>query len=503
MFAPEDHGNTQPRRAGPPPYDLILHDLVVYDGTGAAPVEGDLAVRGDRIAAFGPPGTLGEAESHRSCAGAALAPGFIDSHTHDDTAVVDHPAMAPKVSQGVTTVVVGNCGISAAPLTLSGPVPDPLNLLGDAGRFRYPRFADYVAAVDAARPAVNVVALAGHTTLRVATLPDLRRPASETELSAMGELLREAMAAGAVGLSTGLAYGNAGAAGEEEVGALVEVLAEGGGVYTTHMRTEFDGILDAMAEAGRAGRRGGVPVVLSHLKCAGAANWGRSAEVLQAFDRMREKGPVGADCYPYAAGSSTLDLSQVTEDFDIAITWSDPHPEVAGRTLAEIAALWGTTLLEAATRLKPAGAVYHNMDESDVRRVLSHPSTMIGSDGLPEDPRPHPRLWGAFPRVLGRYSRDLGLFPMEEAIRKMTSLTASRFGLTDRGVIRPGAAADLVLFDPAGLEDRATFTESIRPCAGILGVWVNGVLTWDPSGPRLPEGGGAGRFLPRRGRVRW
>lgn len=481
-------------------HDLVLHDAVLYDGTGSPPRRADLAVRGDRIAAIGPCGTLGEAKAHRDCGGAALAPGFVDSHTHDDTAVVLRPAMLPKISQGVTTVVVGNCGISASPVRLRGPVPDPLNLLGDASRFRYPRFADYARAVSEARPAVNVVALVGHTALRATFLDDLSRPATAAQAGAMREALRAALREGAAGLSTGLAYANAFAAGEDEVGLLAEATGEEGGVYATHMRTEFEGVLDAMDEAARAGRRGRLPVIVSHLKCAGAANWGRSAEVLAKLDELRAAGPVGCDCYPYAAGSSTLDLKQVTSDFPIDITWSDPHPAMAGRTLAEVAGTWGVDLLEAARRLRPAGAVYHNMDEADVRRVLAHPATMVGSDGLPEDPRPHPRLWGAFPRVLARYVRELGLLSLEEAIRKMTGLTAARFGLKDRGVLGEGAFADLVLFDPSRIADRALFGDAEQPAAGILGVWVNGSPAWDGSAAALS---GSGRFLAREGRIAW
>ncbi|MGH9518320.1 MAG: amidohydrolase family protein, partial [Terriglobales bacterium] len=179
---------------------------------------------------------------------------------------------------------------------------------------------------------------------------------------------------------------------------------------------------------------------------------------------------------------------------EITITWSDTHPEVAGRSLAQIAAAWDTSQLEAARRLQPAGAIYHSIDEHDMRRILAHPATMIGSDGLPNDPHPHPRLWGAFPRVLGRYSRDEKLFPLHEAVRKMTSLSAERFGLVQRGRIREGYFADLVLFDPLRIRDAATFDDPIRPAEGIQAVWVNGELAYTPAGATTNR---AGRFLPR------
>jgi N-acyl-D-amino-acid deacylase len=244
----------------------------------------------------------------------------------------------------------------------------------------------------------------------------------------------------------------------------------------------------------RVGRHARVPVAVSHLKCAGPDNWGRSGEVLAALDAARREHPVGWDCYPYAAGSSTLDLGQVTDRHEITVTWSDPHPEMGGRSLAEVAAAWRTTLVDAARRLQPAGAIYHSMSEDDVRRILAHPATVIGSDGLPNDPRPHPRLWGAFPRVLGRYCRELGLFPLTEAVHKMTGLPAGRFGLAGRGLIREGYWADLVLFDPALVRDAATYADPRRPAAGIAAVWVNGVAS---SRDQTPTGERGGRFVAR------
>ena len=217
--------------------------------------------------------------------------------------------------------------------------------------------------------------------------------------------------------------------------ALAEPLANAGALYTTHMRTEFDAILDAMEEASpgrppcaRAGRDLAPEV-------RGCVELGRSTEVLASLEGARRYQPVGCDCYPYSRSSSTLDLKQVTGDIDITITWSEPHPEVAGKLLKAIAAEWGVTEQEAAQLIRPAGAVYHNMSEDDVRRILSHPATMVGSDGLPNDPLPH-RGGGAFPRVLGHYVRDTNLLPLEEAIRKMTSLSARRYGIARRGGAR-------------------------------------------------------------------
>ncbi|WP_248321115.1 amidohydrolase family protein [Caballeronia sp. Sq4a] len=476
--------------------DTLIVGARVIDGSGAPAVERDVAVRDGRIVAIEAPGGLSHwsADDLFDARGKVLAPGFIDVHTHDDTHVIRSPQMMPKITQGVTTVIVGNCGISASPVTLKGNPPDPMNLLGDAAAFRYPTFAAYVDAVNDARPAVNVGALIGHTALRNNHMDRLDRAATADEIAGMRAQLEEALDNGALGLSSGLAYGSAFNAPPEEVQALAEPLAKAGALYTTHMRTEFDAILDAMEEAYRVGRHARVPVVISHLKCAGPSNWGRSVEVLKSIETVREGQPVGCDCYPYNRSSSTLDLKQVTGDIDVTITWSTPHPEMAGKLIREVAAEWNVSQQEAAKRLQPAGAVYHNMSEDDVRRILSHPATMVGSDGLPNDPLPHPRLWGAFPRVLGHYARDTALIALEEAVRKMTSLSARRFGLTERGEVKVGYHADLVVFDPERVRDAATFAKPEQAADGIDAVWVNGVLTYREA---ALTGERAGRFVAR------
>lgn len=457
--------------------DFLIRGARVIDGSGGEPRVVDVALAGDRIVAIGADLDF-IANEIVDASGLVLAPGFIDVHTHDDTNVIRTPEMLPKLSQGVTTVIVGNCGISAAPVRLRGEPPDPMNLLGDAGAFRYPTFADYVEAVDAARPAVNVATLVGHTALRNNHMDRLDRVATDGEIEAMRGQLSEALDRGALGLSTGLAYLSASAATTKEVLTLAEPLARAGGLYATHLRSETAAILDAMDEAFQIGRERAVPVVISHLKCAGVDNWGRSGEVLAAVDRARKSQAVSCDCYPYAAGSSTLDLRQVDERVVIRVTWSRPHPEMAGLKLAEIAKQWGVDQVDAARRLQPAGAIYHSIAEEDMRRILRHPATMIGSDGLPNDPRPHPRLWGTFPRVLGCYVRDEGLLTLAVAVHKMTGMPATRFGLTGRGLVREGFAADLVLFDPDKIRDTASYDDPVRPAEGITRVWVNGVLSY-------------------------
>ncbi|WP_280564648.1 D-aminoacylase [Chromohalobacter sp. 48-RD10] len=473
--------------------DLLIRHATIIDGSGREAFTADVAIQDERIVAID---ELNDADAHETldAEGLILTPGFIDVHTHDDTNVIRTPEMLPKLSQGVTTVVVGNCGISASPVTLTGDVPDPMNLLGRAEDFRYPTFAAYAQAIDAAAPSVNVAALIGHTSLRSQVMDRFDRAAGDDEIAAMREQLETALADGAVGMSSGLAYRNAYDTPTTEMNALVAAVGRAGGVYTTHLRDEFAGLPEAMDEAFATARHGQAPLVISHLKCAGAGNWGNASKALTKLDDAALSHGVHCDCYPYTAGSSTLDLGQVTDEIDIFITWSDPHPEMARQPLDTIAAHWGLSLMDTAKRLQPAGAVYHNMSEADMRQVLSHPLSMVGSDGLPNDPHPHPRLWGTFPRVLAHYSRDLKLLSMSEAVRKMTSLSATNFGLTDRGVVRVGAFADLVLFDLEALEDTATYSAPISLASGIELVTVNGCISYrhgQASGER------AGRLLRR------
>jgi N-acyl-D-aspartate/D-glutamate deacylase len=473
--------------------ETLIRNANVIDGNGAGPKSLDVAIRGDRICGIAAR-FEGTAPETIDAEGLVLAPGFIDVHTHDDIAVIENPGMLPKLSQGITTVITGNCGISAAPVRLRAEPPDPMNLLGNRNAFRYPTFAAYVAAVQNARPAVNVAALVGHTSLRSNHMDRLDRAANSSEIEAMRAELQDGLNAGALGLSSGLAYLSANAAPTEELLALAKPLAAAGAVYTTHMRSESDAILDAMSEAFRIGQSSLVPIIISHLKCAGIDNWGRSSEVLTMLDSAGTSQPIGWDCYPYAAGSSTLDLRQVDERVKITITWSFAHPEVAGQSLQQIARNWQLSQLEAAKRLQPAGAIYHSISEEDMRRILGHPVTMIGSDGLPNDPRPHPRLWGTFPRVLGRYCREEKLFSLPEAVRKMTGMPAQRFGLAQRGLIQEGYYADLVLFDPEKVIDTATFDDPMRPAIGIERVWVNGCLSYTKAGSTQWRNG---RFSPR------
>jgi len=244
-----------------------------------------------------------------------------------------------------------------------------------------------------------------------------------------------------------------------------------------------------------SGGRRGCPVVISHHKTTGVANFGRTAETLPKIAAAMAGQEIGLDAYPYIASSTVLRTQRIEDALKVLITWSKAAPDQAGRELSEIARDWGVGILEAAERLQPAGAIYWMMDEDDVHRVLAFEHTMIGSDGLPHDVHPHPRLWGTFPRVLGHYCREIGLFGLEEAVRKMTGLPAARFGLSRRGIVAPGAYADLTVFDPERVIDRATFAEPTLPAAGIEHVFVNGRPVW--SGAK-PTGERPGRALRRQ-----
>ena len=478
-----------------PDYDLLIRRARLIDGSGEASVDGDLAVRDGRIAAMG---DLGKATADRTidADGLVLAPGFVDSHCHDDRALIEMPLMEPKVSQGVTTVINGNCGVSAAPFPAGRPEgPPPLNLINRSGTPGFESFRDYFAALDETPAAINHACLCGHINLRNAFMDEFDRPATEREIEGMTALLDQALSEGAIGLSTGLYYPPATAAPTSEVTAIARVLNRHNALYVTHMRDEEDHVTDSMEETFLIGREAYSPVVISHHKCTGQANFGKSDVTLKMIERARENQTVGVDAYPYTASSTILQPGRVKASSRVIITWSKPMPEATGRDLADIAAEMGCDPVEAAERLVPGGAVYFAMDEADVSRILAWPDTMIGSDGIIQDHHPHPRAWGTFPRVLGHYARDRGLFPLEQAVRKMTSLTAETFGLKGRGRLREGYAADLALFDPDTVIDSATFAEPKQPAAGIHMVFANGTAIWSNG---APTGARPGQRLTRQ-----
>jgi len=476
--------------------DLLIGGGEVVDGSGAPRMRADIGVRDGLIVEVG---DLAGVAAHRrvDASGKVTAPGFIDVHTHDDQLLLEGSgAPHPKVLQGVTTVVTGNCGVSLAPL-VTEHAPPPLDVLG-SGAYRFDSFGAYLDELEHARPIVNAVSLVGHSTLRARHMAALDRPATDKETAAMRRTLARALAEGAWGLSTGLYYPTACAATAQEVIELAAPLPDCGGLLTMHIRDEGDRIDDALREAFAIGRALRVPLVLSHHKLVGKRNHGRSAQTLALIDEAALEQSVCLDCYPYDASSTMLLPSRVNQSRDVMVTWSGALPGAAGRSLFELARERNEEPEQTARALAPAGAIYFAMSEDDVGRILRHPLSMIGSDGLAHDTHPHPRLWGTFPRVLGRYVREQRLLTLEAAVHKMTGLPARRFGLARRGQVAPGFHADLVTFDPNTIMDRATYRRPQLPPDGVEAVHVNGQLAC-ASGQMT--GARAGHLLRRRGNI--
>jgi N-acyl-D-amino-acid deacylase len=461
--------------------DTVIRGGTVIDGTGAPGFSADVAIDGERIVAVG---DLAATEGGREidASGKTVSPGFIDVHTHDDYYLFTHPDMIPKASQGVTTVVVGNCGFSLSPWKRFDEGQFPFSLWLDRPELRFSTTAEYLDALDTNPCAVNSAALIGHSSLRYAAMNDLDRPANDAEISQMQSDLKESVEAGAVGMSSGLFYPPAQAASTEEVIAVCEAMAPLDGIYTAHIRNEDAHVIEAIEEAAEIGRRAAVQLLISHHKTAGLANHGRMRETLPLIERLRTGQRLNIDVYPYIAGSTMILPAMMKRASKVMITWSRDYPQHNGGDLDEIAAEMGKTREEAAEQLSPGGAIYFMLDEADVQKAMSHESAIIGSDGIPDDMHPHPRLWGTFPRVLGHYSRDLGLFPIEDAVRRMTGQAAAVFGFRDRGVIREGAFADITVFDANTIIDVASFDEPAQPAIGIDCVLVNGQPVWRDGG---------------------
>jgi N-acyl-D-amino-acid deacylase len=472
-------------------YDLVIREVTLFDGTGAAPRAADIAVDGDRIAAVGALTSSGRATLDGR--GLALAPGFIDVHTHDDFAALMYPDMAFKLAGGVTTCVIGNCGFGAAPHAAAAIMAKTLH-----PKLTLPEwqgYAGYMRRLEANPPGVNIGVLVGHGTARLAAMRNENRAPSGADMAAMKATLGEGLEAGALGLSSGLVYDPGRFAATDELVELCSLMRGTGALYATHMRDESTGLLDSVREAIAIGERAGVPVQISHHKASGRGAWGLVRESLKLIEAAQRRGlGVHADQYPYTAGSTILSavyrdgrlrgaIGDLTGE-DVVIASTESHPQWEGRSLAQLGRDLGCSAEQAAEQVLAADSgvtcVLHAMNEDDVRMVMRHPSTMIGSDGIPTiEGKPHPRLYGTFPRVLGWYARDEKLFPMEEAVYRMTGFAAAKFGLRDRGAIRAGAIADLVLFDPATIIDRGTFEDPKRAPEGIRAVFVNGALAVD------------------------
>ncbi|MEQ9641713.1 MAG: D-aminoacylase [Alphaproteobacteria bacterium] len=474
-------------------YDLLIRNADVYDGSGAAPTRADVAVEGERIVLVGDAGDA-EAAKEIDAAGLALAPGFIDVHTHDDFAALTHPSMSFKTRGGVTTCVVGNCGFGAAPYKAAA---DLLGALTDKGDLEpWEGYAGYMETL-ATRPlGANIAVLAGHGTIRMSVMGRDSRAPTDDEMEEMKGLMREALSAGVVGLSTGLIYEPGRYAKTDEIAEVAAEMRGTGALYATHMRDEGKGLLASVQEAIEIGERAGVPVQISHHKASGRSAWGLVKDSLKLIESAQERGEsVHADQYPYTAGSTMLrsvlqngalqgnvggdgGISEA-RPADLVIASAPGHPEWEGKSVEQLAKMLDMQPRAAAEHVakqaEGASVILHMMTEDDVQTVLRHPSTMIGSDGIPTlDGKPHPRLYNTFARVLGHYARDLSLMPVEEAVHRMTGFCADKFGLADRGYIREGCFADLVLFDAGKVIDKGTFDDPNQYPEGIVHVFVNG-----------------------------
>jgi N-acyl-D-amino-acid deacylase len=468
-------------------YDTVIREASVFDGSGAPPVTADVAIDGDRIAEVG--AVRGSARETLDGRGLALSPGFIDVHTHDDFAAVLHPQMDFKLRGGVTTCIVGNCGMGAAPFAEASAMARAFHPRAVLPEWR--GYSGYFAHLDGAPPAVNVGVLIGHGTARMAAMGQDARAPDAKEMARMKSIVAEGLEAGALGMSSGLIYDPGRFATADELVELATLMRGTGALYATHMRDESTGLLVSVNEAIDIGERARVPVQISHHKASGRSAWGLVGESLKLIERAQARGlDVHADQYPYTAGSTILSAVFRDGKFgggigdlgpqDVVIASAAAHPEWEGKTIVALASAMGCEAEAAAARVlaeEPgATVVLHVMSEDDVRTVMRHPSTMIGSDGIPTlEGKPHPRLYGTFARVLGHYARDLGLFPLSEAIYRMTGFPAAKFGLQGRGAVKAGAYADLVLFDPRRIIDRGSFEDPHRHPDGIVSVFVNGV----------------------------
>ncbi|SNB45592.1 amidohydrolase family protein [Geobacter sp. DSM 9736] len=524
----------------------LFRGATVVDGSGSPPQALDVAVRSGRITAVGP--CLREPEAERiDVSGLVLAPGFIDIHGHSDISVFRHHGAESKLFQGVTTEVTGNCGLSAFPVasTHGKELAEYLKVheyILPEEPLPFCSFDNYARSVEGVKPGINHAPLVGHAALRIAVMGMEDRAPTTGELAAMSELLRVALEQGAWGLSTGLIYPPGSYAATEELIALARMVANYGGLCTSHIRSEGDGLMAALEEAAAIAAESGVRMQVSHLKALGRNNRGRGPEVLSFLASARQRGiDIAADQYPYDASATSLTAvlpawalaggvtmllqrladqhlrERLRSDIGFAIAQregaegivvtcrTEMNRQLSGLSLASIAHCWRCSPEDAVMRLLleeqgEVGAIFFCMASEDVATILSDPLVAVGSDGhgltaSAAGDATHPRSYGCFPRVIGRYVREKKLLDLATAIRKMTALPAGRIGLPDRGLIRPGYVADLTIFDPERITDVADYVDPHRYSTGIVHVYMEGrpvIENGNLTGPRI------GRVLRRQ-----
>ncbi|MEX2460680.1 MAG: D-aminoacylase [Paenibacillaceae bacterium] len=509
-------------------YELVIRNGLIVDGTGGDSFIGDIAIEGELIAKIGQITERGQTEIDAT--GWVISPGFIDSHTHSDLALLKQPEALPKITQGITTEIVGNCGFSVAPIIKNAGIQTyqsySVPVLGFSDvNWDWETYSEYLDKVTQAKPAVNVASLIGHGTIRSAIMGfENRRPTNE-ELSQMTYLLNQAMQQGALGLSTGLVYAPGTYSEDEEIIELACVVAKYGGVYATHLRNQADGLVESVKEAIQIGIQSGVSVHISHHKTVGKQNFGMVDETLRLLDEVLEDGIwTSSDAYPYLAGNTTLAallpswlleggvnemlnrlsdpilIRKAVGDIESGIPgWENRMKAIGydnvilnafktkknkiyqGMKITEIAQARKELVLECVFNLLieedgEIGVILINSTERDLIAVLKHPRTVVGSDGIYSGETAHPRLYGTFPRIVKRYVQESNIFPLEEAIHKMTGLTARIFGLDHQiGFLKPGFRADVVVFDPSTIEDCATYEHPHVFSKGIKHVFVGGI----------------------------